>query len=279
MTEDDVVLVRDDLIFDVGFHRGEDSAFYLAEGFSVVAVEANPDLVELGRKRFADAISEGRLVLEHAAVATAAGPVTFYAHDHTDWGTTDPEWAERNTTQYGAPPSATLTVPGVTFGTLLARHGIPHYLKIDIEGADLLCLEALRGDGHKPTYVSIESDKRRWRGIRKEFDLLQELGYTRFKVVNQAKVPEQVPPVPWTTGAREEARFPLGSSGMFGDAAPGRWLGRRMALLRYAAIHVRYRLYGDYGVFRFRPGWGGLPARALQKAFGPPAWYDTHAGR
>jgi hypothetical protein len=29
-----------DLIFDVGFHRGEDTDFYLKKGFRVVAVEA-----------------------------------------------------------------------------------------------------------------------------------------------------------------------------------------------------------------------------------------------
>lgn len=279
MTHTGTVPYRDDLIFDVGFHRGEDTAFYLAKGFSVVAVEANPDLAEKGLDRFADAVEQGRLVLVHAAVAPTPGPVTFYANEHTDWGTTDPEWAARNTTQYGSPPSATMTVPGVTFGSLLDEHGVPHYLKVDIEGADLLCLEALRDHDARPSYVSIESDKRRWRGVVREFDLLRELGYRRFKVVNQEKVPSQAVPTPAAVGRDTEWTFPMGASGLFGDEAPGRWLGRRAALLRYAAVHVRYRLYGDYGVFRFRPGPRGYPARGLQKIFGPPAWYDTHAAR
>ena len=30
-----------DLIYDVGMHRGEDTAFYLRKGFRVVAVEAD----------------------------------------------------------------------------------------------------------------------------------------------------------------------------------------------------------------------------------------------
>ena len=33
---------QDDLIFDVGLHRGEDTEFYLKKGFRVVAFEANP---------------------------------------------------------------------------------------------------------------------------------------------------------------------------------------------------------------------------------------------
>ena len=35
-----------DLIYDIGQHTGEDTAFYLGKGFRVVAVEANPTLAE-----------------------------------------------------------------------------------------------------------------------------------------------------------------------------------------------------------------------------------------
>ena len=33
------------LIYDIGLHRGEDTAYYVARGFNVIAIEANPDLV------------------------------------------------------------------------------------------------------------------------------------------------------------------------------------------------------------------------------------------
>ena len=36
----------ENLIYDVGAHLGEDSQHYLAKGFKVVAVEANPDLAQ-----------------------------------------------------------------------------------------------------------------------------------------------------------------------------------------------------------------------------------------
>lgn len=38
-----------ELIYDVGFHRGEDTAFYLKKSFRVVAFEAHPRLAENGR--------------------------------------------------------------------------------------------------------------------------------------------------------------------------------------------------------------------------------------
>jgi len=33
-----------DLVFDIGMHNGDDTAYYLARGYRVVAVEANPSM-------------------------------------------------------------------------------------------------------------------------------------------------------------------------------------------------------------------------------------------
>ena len=43
---------KQNLIFDVGLHKGEDTDFYLKKGFSVVAFEADPDLVAACQERF-----------------------------------------------------------------------------------------------------------------------------------------------------------------------------------------------------------------------------------
>ena len=74
---------KDSLIYDVGLHKGEDTAFYLAKGFEVVAFEANPALVQSCRERFADAIAAGRLTIVEGAVVDEAAnsneaTVTFY---------------------------------------------------------------------------------------------------------------------------------------------------------------------------------------------------------
>lgn len=50
---------RPNLIIDVGMHNGQDTAFYLAKGFDVVALEANPVLVDAARIRFASEIESG----------------------------------------------------------------------------------------------------------------------------------------------------------------------------------------------------------------------------
>ncbi len=40
-----------DLIFDLGMHTALDTKFYLDKGFRVVAVEANPRMVESAREQ------------------------------------------------------------------------------------------------------------------------------------------------------------------------------------------------------------------------------------
>ena len=70
--------MQDSLVYDIGAHTGEDTAFYLSRGFHVVSVEANPDLCEGLSTRFGDAVAEGRLQVVNKAVARERGSITFY---------------------------------------------------------------------------------------------------------------------------------------------------------------------------------------------------------
>ncbi len=47
------------LIYDVGMNNGDDTAYYLEQGFRVVGIEANPDLAGHCRKRFQRQSTEG----------------------------------------------------------------------------------------------------------------------------------------------------------------------------------------------------------------------------
>jgi FkbM family methyltransferase len=258
--------IEPDLVYDLGLHEGEDTDYYLAKGYRVVAVDASPDLCEAQSKRLAGPIADGRLTIINAAIAAESGPVTFYASPVTIWGTTNREFADRNE-RCGAGTSTEITVEGVEFGSLLAKYGIPHFAKIDIEGADVLCLEGLRGRAEVPHYLSIESEKRTWDGLLGEFDLLSELGYERFKVVPQHQVHRQRP---------AGFTFQEGASGMFGEDAPGAWLTRDEAVRVYRRIFVRYRLAGDFSPLKRNQATKPV-ASALYFLMGGPWWYDTHA--
>ena len=62
-------------VFDVGFNDGLDTASFLAQGFRVVAVEANAGLVlEFSQKEpFSSALADGRLVLLNVAITNQTG--------------------------------------------------------------------------------------------------------------------------------------------------------------------------------------------------------------
>ena len=74
------------VVFDVGFNDGLDTASFLAQGFRVVAVEANAGLVLAFSKKepFSSALADGRLVLLNVAITNQTGVnVTFYIN-HLD---------------------------------------------------------------------------------------------------------------------------------------------------------------------------------------------------
>jgi FkbM family methyltransferase len=266
-----------ELVFDVGFHKGEDTDFYLKKGFRVVAVEANPLLHAAGMDRFRRETASGQLTLLNVAIAEADGPIRFFINKRaTEWGTTSAEFAARNV-ELGA-PSEEITVPGMRFERILGDFGVPYYLKIDIEGADLLCLRGLLQFRTRPSHVSLESNKTSWQGLRAELQELRGLGYRRFKVVSQEGVPAQLCPNPALEGRYVEHRFTRGSSGAFGEEAPGEWLSYDKALARYRRIFLRYRLFGDAGWFTGRTLRRPLLWRLI-RYLPRPDWYDTHATR
>lgn len=260
------------LIFDLGMNDGSDTAFYLAKGFSVVGVDAAEDLCGMVRSKFQSEIDAGRLMVENVAVTDSEGPITFYANEKSVWGTTRKDWAERNG-KLSHVATAVATVDGVPLSYLVSKYGIPYYLKIDIEGADLAALSGLYGQSELPAYVSIESEKVCWDNLTLEFDALSELGYTRFKVVPQHLVNARRPPRPAREGRYVPWRFRLGDSGLFGEEAPGRWLTRTEALDRYRAIFNRYKWFGDDGRL-VPPSIAGVLVRRYLAG-----WYDTHAAR
>jgi FkbM family methyltransferase len=266
------VLVQSDLIFDVGLHTGEDTTFYLKKGFRVVAVEADPELCESVASRFVEAIDTGQLMLVNKALARTPGPITFYRNlDKSIWGTLDPEWAERNSGLFGT-KIAPITVEATTISELMEQFGTPYYLKLDIEGFDMVGVEGLEALADRPKYVSIESDKDSLKAIRREFHTFAGLGYDRFKIVNQGRVPRQTPPSPPREGKFADHRFELGASGLFGEEAPGKWLSIEEAIDAYRPILLKYALIGDDPLLRGRWGRGILYRMGIRAN-----WYDTHA--
>jgi FkbM family methyltransferase len=280
---------RDDLIIDVGMHRGEDTRFYLAKGFRVAAVEANPALATAARETFAAEITAGRLRIFEAAITETPGTVSLaVADDATEWSSLSAGFVARNERNSGT-TYRHVDVPAMRFEQVLEEVGIPHYLKVDIEGYDMLCVRALRAFDERPDFVSIESAVSSLDApLDAAFDELAELwtlGYRRFGYVNQNAHPWRRAPNPAREGAYVDERLTTVQSGLFGEELPVPWSAIGPAMLRAQALRVHHNLSGNGGKWTHhratRPYW--MAARLLWRmrhssaAGGWRGWWDLHA--
>ncbi len=275
------------LIYDVGMCQGEDTAFYLKKGFTVIAFEANPELITQAKIKFANAITSKQLTIVEGAIIDFSLPgiekgnsynVRFFKNQKNDhWGTIVNDWAVRNEQCFVA-KSDIIEVPAVDFVMCLEKYGMPYYLKIDIEGMDYVCLESLLEFEQRPDYVSIESDKVSFERLLKEFDLLKQLGYTDFQAINQETVPKQQEPKDTDEGHYSGYRLPYGATGLFGRDLPDNWKNEAQILKQYEKIFKGYRLFGNYGELKSHPDFVAILSLVNLFAASPiPGWYDTHA--
>lgn len=257
-------------IFDLGLHKGEDAEFYLKKSFRVIGVDANADLCQAAAEKLRPFIETGQFVIVNKAIAPQSGTITFYRNVSSVWGTVSPDWADRNERRGYA--NSTEMVEAITMADLVRDYGVPYYLKIDIEGMDMVALRGLQDFEERPSYVSIESDKDSFRELRREITTLLELGYDRFKVVPQKTISKQRLPKPAREGIYIDHRFPFGSSGAFGEEAPGTWMSADQAIEAYRPIFLRYALTG------FDPFVTNRVIRKILRLTGfDSGWYDTHA--
>jgi FkbM family methyltransferase len=269
----------DDLIFDVGLHRGEDADFYLRKGYRVVAFEANPELVGHCKNRFDEPIKAGRLTIVEGAIAPASAgdTLTFYKNEQmSTWGTINKEWAGRNEQLGDA--SIAIQTPRVDVDEAYRRFGVPYYLKVDIEGVDRLVIETLRSHAERPQYISMEAEKTDFDALVEDLNLFRELGYRKFKSVQQATIPRRRVRVKTLDGGEIEYEFAKDASGPFGEDIPQPWLTYDEAVREQRSIYRRYRLFGDETIFNKTKA-GRIATIAARRLTGKPlaGWYDIHA--
>jgi FkbM family methyltransferase len=133
-----------DLVFDIGSHVGDRVAAFRRLGARVVAVEPQPALATTLRLLYgrdkAVTLEETavgshagttllKLNLENPTVSTASEAFIAAAHDA-------PGWEGQHWTR-------TVEVPVTTLDALIARHGVPRFIKIDVEGYEAEVLAGL----------------------------------------------------------------------------------------------------------------------------------------
>ncbi len=268
------------LIYDVGMHKGQDTDFYLKKGFRVIGFEANPENAAFCRRRFAAAIRDGKLEIVEGAITedfsgNGRSTVKFYRNeDHSLWGSTSEDWAYRN--EVMGTKHEMIEVKAINFGKCIEKFGVPFYLKADIVGSESVCLRAMQKFENQPNYLSIRSEKVIFRRLENEFDLLEKLGYDRFKAIQQDFEHLEIPIE--TSGEEQIYSFEEGASGPFGEETEGAWKKREQVLKDYRKIFVYYWLFGDYSYLIQTERGRNFIERMERVVRRPlPGWYDTHA--
>jgi len=133
-----------DLVFDIGAHVGDRVASYRRLGARVIAVEPQPLCGRALTEIFAD---DEDVVVVEAACGAAEGTVTFFVNsanptvstvskDFVDAAGGARGWADQVW-------DTEISVPTVTLDDLVAAHGVPAFVKIDVEGYEAAVLDGL----------------------------------------------------------------------------------------------------------------------------------------
>lgn len=134
-------LTKSALAFDIGSHVGDRIASFRRQGARVVALEPQPLCFEALSQIYC---CDGAVCLVNAACGPKAGELTLHVNSTNPTVTTaSPEFikaADGAGGWEGQVWDRQITVPVTTLDALIAKHGLPQFVKIDVEGfeADVL---------------------------------------------------------------------------------------------------------------------------------------------
>lgn len=167
-----------DLVFDVGSHVGDRTGAFRRIGARVVACEPNPALVKTLRLIYG---RDAQVTVEPVAVGRKAGQIELKINiDNPTVSTASDDFVKAAD---GAPGwqgqnwGKSITVGMTTLDTLIARHGTPAFMKIDVEGFEA---EALGGLTQPVPALSFEFTTIQRAVAQACIARCVELGYTRY---------------------------------------------------------------------------------------------------
>jgi glycosyltransferase involved in cell wall biosynthesis len=196
--------VEADLVWDVAMNEGDDAAYYLEKGFTVIGVEADPEAAGHLHKRFPAQIESGEITIVAVGAAAAA-----MERDPADGGGIG-EMVEEI--------EAGHALANLDWTALQGLGGTPYYCKIGSEGGGQQLLSTFPAGGMLPTYMSVEAQS--FAPVERLF----EIGYRQFKLVDRTILDGLDIPFPAREGRYVAKPDWSRAAGPFGRELPGGWV-------------------------------------------------------
>jgi FkbM family methyltransferase len=169
-----------DLAFDIGSHVGDRISSFRRLGARVVALEPQPGPARIVRWLHG---RDPSVVLLQAAAGAAEGTLTLRVNSRNPTVTTASDAFVQSAAGAegweGQVWDEAITVPQTTLDALIARHGIPSFVKIDVEGFED---QVLAGLTQPVPALSFEFTTIQREVAVRCLDRLEALGYRGFDV-------------------------------------------------------------------------------------------------
>jgi FkbM family methyltransferase len=140
-------------VFDIGANDGVKTRTFLKLGKKVISVEPDPSLASIIRYRNLKR-NDKMAIVEELAVGSENGEAEFETKVFSGYNTLSKKWSE-HTLDQGIFTIKKIPVKLVVIEELISKHGLPDYIKIDVEGLEL---DVFKGLNQKIRIISFEAN-------------------------------------------------------------------------------------------------------------------------
>lgn len=170
------------LAYDIGAYNGDTTDCILKYYDEVICIDANPNIIDELNIKYKD--DPNVKIIEGCISDSLDKQSKFYVSSNQELCSIYKNMADSYIWLTGE--SKEILVDNINIVNIINQYGLPKYMKIDIEGADVIALNQLSVLNKLPNFISCELQ---WTSIEKDADVLilnklKELGYTKFYIYN-----------------------------------------------------------------------------------------------